>query len=114
MNSILDYLSSHPLVYMAVAFVILLIVYFIFKQLIKLSLLFLLVALAVGGYYYFKDPHKAPKNVLQTIKDTRTKSDKLVETGKKAYQKTKDVYDKSKELNKEVKEFFTKKEGKKD
>ena len=114
MISILDYLSSHPLAVMAVAFVILLIVYFIFKQLIKLALLLILVALAVGGYYYFKDPHKAPENILQTIKDTRTKSEKLVETGRKAYQKTKDVYKKSEELSKEAKEFITKKGEKKE
>src|SRR3970282_2977776 len=100
MISILDYLSSHSLVVMAVAFVILLIVYFIFKQLIKLALLLLLVALAVGGYYYFNDPHKAPENILQTIKDDRTKSEKLVEAGKKAYQKTKGVYEKRKKQSK--------------
>jgi len=112
MKSILEYISSHPLAVMAVAFFALLAVYFIFKQLIKLALLIALIALAVGGYYYFKDPQKMPENIRQTIRDTRTKSEKIVETGKQVYQKSKDIYEKSKGMTKEASDFFTKKEEK--
>jgi predicted transglutaminase-like protease len=112
MNSIMDYLSSHPLAAMAVAFVVLIVVCFIFKQLIKLALLVVLIALAIGGYYYFKDPKKTPEDIHQTIRDVRTQAGKIVETSKKAYQKSKDVYEKSRELTKETKEFLQKNEGK--
>lgn len=114
MNSIMDYLSSHPLAVMSIAFVILIIVYFIFKQLIKLALLFVLIALAMGGYYYFEEPRKTPKDIYQTIRDVHTQAGKVVETGRNAYQKSKDVYEKSKKLTKEAKEFFQKKEEKKE
>jgi ABC-type bacteriocin/lantibiotic exporter with double-glycine peptidase domain len=112
MKSILEYISSHPLAVMAAAFFALLTVYFIFKQLIKLALFIALIALAVGGYYYFKDPQKMPENIRQTIKDARDKSDKLVEKSKQAYKKTKDIYEKSKELTKEAGDFLQKKEEK--
>jgi ABC-type bacteriocin/lantibiotic exporter with double-glycine peptidase domain len=110
MNSIMDYLSSHPLAVMVVAFVVLIVVYFIFKQLIKLALLVVLIALAIGGYYYFKDPKKTPEDIHQTIRDVRTQAGTMVETGTKAYQKSKDVYEKSRELTKGAKEFLQKKE----
>jgi hypothetical protein len=108
----MEYISSHPMAIMAVAFAALLIVYFLFKQLIKLALFFLLIALAIGGYYYFKDPQKMPENLLKTIRDTRTKSEKIVETSKQVYQKSKDIYEKSKGMTKEANDFFTKKEEK--
>ena len=85
MHSIMDYLASRPLAVMAVAFVALLILYFIFKQLIKLALLLLLIAMAVGGYYYFKDPAKAPENIRQTLRETREKSAQLLEKGQQTY-----------------------------
>jgi hypothetical protein len=112
MNNMLDYITTHQFTVMAVGFVCLLVFYFIFKQLIKLALFFLLIALAVGGYYYFKDPHKMPQNIRQTIKDTRETSEKIVETGKKAYKTGQDVYEKSKELTKGAKEFFKQDEEK--
>jgi predicted transglutaminase-like protease len=114
MNSIMDYFSSHPLAVIAAAFVVLFFVYFIFKQFIKLALLITLVALAIGGYYYFNDHRKTPEDIHKTITEVRTQAGKVVETGKKIYRKSKDFYEKGKELTKEAKEFIQKKEEKTD
>ncbi len=112
MKSILDYISSHPMAVMGIAFLALLVVYFIFKQLLKLALVFLLIALGVGGYYYFKDPEKMPENMIKTFRETREKSGKLWDTGKKAYEKSKGIYEKGKEFSKEASELLKKKEEK--
>ena len=112
MHSISDYISSHPLAVLAAAFIILFLFYILFKQLIKLALVLILIALAVGGYYYFKDPGKAPENMLQTFRDTRVKAGKVLETGKQAYRKGKEIYEKGKELSKETGDFLKKHEGK--
>ncbi len=112
MHGISDYISSHPLAVMAGAFVALLLLYFLFKQLIKLALVLILISLAVGGYYYFKDPQKAPENMLQTLRDTRIKAGKALETGKQAYQQGKVMYEKGKELTKEAGDLLKKNEGK--
>ena len=112
MKSCFDYVASHPTAAIAMAFIALLIIYFLFKQLIKLALFFILIALAIGGYYYFKDPQKMPENIRQTIRDTREKSGKLLDAGKHAYDKSKDIYEKGKELTKGASEFLMKKEEK--
>ena len=108
MNSIINFLSSHQLAVIAISFIVLLVIYFIFKQLIKMALFFVLIALAIGGYYYFKDPKTAPGNIRETIHGVRTKTGKAVETGENVYKKSKDVYQKSREVAKEAKEFFGK------
>lgn len=105
MQGIIDYVSSHPLAIMAIAFLFLLVIYFVFKQLIKLALFLVLIALIVGGYYYFKDPEKMPENLRQTIRETRDKSEKMLETGKQTYDKTKDFYEKSKDFYEKSKDF---------
>ena len=108
MHSIMDYTASHQLTVMIAAFVALLILYFIFKQLIKLALLLLLIAMAVGGYYYFKDPVKAPENIRQTLRETRDKSTQLYKTGQNVYQKGKNLIDKSKEMTDKAADFLKK------
>ena len=108
---ILHYLSTHTLAVMAVTFLVFFIAYFLFKKLIKLALLFLLVLLAVGGYFYFKDPHKKVfENMSQTVQKTRNETGKVVEKGKQTYQKGKDIYEKGKKLGRDLHVFPEKKE----
>lgn len=108
---ILHYLSTHTLAVMAVTFLAFFIAYFLFKKLIKLALLFFLVLLAVGGYFYFKYPHKkAFENMSQTVQKTRSETVKVVEKGKQAYQKSKDIYEKGKKLGRDLHVFPEKKE----
>lgn len=112
MEGITDFITSQPIAVMGIAFFSLLALYFIFKQLLKLALFACLIALAVVGYYYFKDPQTMPENIRQTIRDTRQKSGELIETGKKTYQAGKDIYEKSKEITKEASDLLLKDEEK--
>ena len=74
--------------------------------------------------------HTCAEAFRQTIRETRDKSEKMLETGKQTFEKTKDfyekskdlyekskdfskdIYDKSKELTKESSEFFKRKDDK--
>ncbi|MBA4396378.1 MAG: hypothetical protein C0394_03190 [Syntrophus sp. (in: bacteria)] len=98
MDNIMQNLSAHPMIVIGLIFVGLLIVYFLFKQLLKLALLFLVILLAVGGYYYFKDPDKMPQNMMQTLEKAKTETGKALETGKEAYSKGKALAEKGKKL----------------
>ena len=97
------YLSTHPLAVMAVTFLVFFIAYFLFKKLIKLALLSLLVLLAIGGYFYLKDPHKKVfENMSQTVRKAKSETGKVVEKGKYVYQKGKDTYEKGKKLTRDL------------
>lgn len=98
MDNILQNLSAHPLVIIGVIFIGLLIVYFLFKQLLKLALLFLLVLLAIGGYHHFQDPGKMPRNMMETLEKAKTETGKAVEKGKEAYSKGRAIVEKGKQL----------------
>jgi hypothetical protein len=84
-------LSAHPIVVIAIILVGLLALYFLFRQLLKLALLSLLIVLAVGGYFYFKDPDQMPRNMMETLEKAKTETGRAVETGKEAYFKGKKV-----------------------
>ena len=71
-----------------------------------MAFLLVLIALAVGAYYYFKDPQKAPEKIRATIHDVRAKTGKAIETGEQVYKKSKDAYRKSRKMVKETRDFF--------
>ena len=64
MDAIIDYFSAHPAVLVIIVIsIIILILHFIFKNLIRIALIMLFILLAVLGSYYFKDPDKMPEKV---------------------------------------------------
>jgi len=97
-DNLLQNLSAHPMIIIAVILIGLLIVYFLFKQLLKLALLFLLIFIAVGGYFYFKDPRKMPQNMMETLEKAKTETGKAVEKGKEVYSKGKAIAEKGKKV----------------
>ena len=98
MDNIMQNLSGHPMIIIGIIFVGLLIVYFLFKQLLKLALLFFMILLAIGGYFYFKDPEKMPQNMMETLEKARTETVKAVEKSKEVYLKGKAITEKGKKL----------------
>ena len=114
MDNLVQNLSAHPMIIIAVIFVGLLIVYFLFKQLLKLALLFLLILLAVGGYFYFKDPRKMPQNMMKTLEKAKTETGKALEKGKEAYSKGKAIAEKGKKLTEGMDNLIIGKEKKTD
>jgi hypothetical protein len=98
MEGIVRTASEHPLVAAAVCFAALLIVYFLFKSLIKLALILLIVAVAVGGYFYFKNPESSPANFRDAVEKAMTGAGKAVDQGKETFEKGRELVGKAKEL----------------
>ena len=96
MEGIVRAMTEHPLAAMAVCFAVLLIVYFLFKRLIKLALILIIVAVAIGGYFYFQHPESRPTNLKDAMEKARTGAGKALDQGKEAYEKGKELLDKGK------------------
>jgi hypothetical protein len=96
MEGIVRYVTEHPLVAMAVCFAALLLVYFLFKRLIKMVLILILVAVVIGGYFYFQHPELRPANLKDAVEKVRVGAGKAVDQGKDAYEKGKEWVDKGK------------------
>ncbi len=94
MSDIFRILSEHPLAAMTACFVLLLILYFISKKLIKLALVVLIVAIAIGGYYYFQHPAQRPADVNEALEKTRAGTSRAVEKGKDVLVKVREFFEK--------------------
>jgi len=108
MEGIVRAVTEHPLVVMAVCFAVLMIVYFLFKSLIKLALILIIVAVAIGGYFYFQHPESRPANFKEAVEKARTGAGKAMDQGKEAYEKGKELVDKGKEAYEKGKELVDK------
>ena len=108
MEWIVRAVSEHPLTAMAVSFAVLLIVYFLFKSMIKLALIFIIIIVAVGGYIYFQHPELRPANFKDAVEKVWTGAGKAVDKGKEVYGKRKELLDKGKEAYKKGKELVEK------
>ena len=98
MEGIVSAVTEHPLAAMAVCFAVLLIVYFLFKRLIKLALILIIVAVAIGGYLYFQHPESRPANLKDAVEKARIGVGKAVDQGKELLDKGKEAYEKGKEF----------------
>jgi len=112
MDSFLNNLSSHQPSLTVVAIIALLIVYFLFKKLVKMALIFTLILLAVGGYLYTKDPKKISESIKQTVEKVKLDPGKLMEKGKNAYRDGKDLFERGKKLPGQIDRLITGKEKK--
>lgn len=91
MNNFIDYLSSQPIALIVFSTIVLIIIYFIVKKVLKLALLFGLILIALCGYYYYKAPEEFPDNVKSKIHDVREQTGNVVEKGKTVYQKGREM-----------------------
>jgi hypothetical protein len=98
MEGVVRTVCENPLVAVVACFAALLIVYLLFKSLIKLALILLIVALAIGGYIYFKHPESRPANFKNAVEKALTGAGRAVDRGKETYEKGKEVYQKGREL----------------
>lgn len=105
MDGIVRTVFEHPLIAMAVCFAVLMIVYFLFKSLIKLALILILIAAAIGGYFYFQHPESRPANFRDAVEKARTGAGRAVDQGKEAYEKGRELVDKGKEAYEKGKEL---------
>jgi polyhydroxyalkanoate synthesis regulator phasin len=108
MEGIVRYMTEHPLVAMTVCFAALLIVYFLFKRLIKLALILILVAVVIGGYFYFQHPESRPANLKDAMEKVRVGAGKAADQEKSAYERSKELVEKGKDAYEKGKEWIDK------
>ena len=105
MEEIVRSVTEHPLVAIAVCFSVLLLVYFLFKSLLKLALILILVAVVIGGYFYFRYPESRPANLKDAVEKVRVGAGKAVDQGKSAYEKSRELVEKGKNVYEKGKEL---------
>ena len=103
MDTIMEYLSSHPAILTAlVIFAVIIILYFIFKQFVKLALVLLLIVLAAAGYYYFQDPNTISGKFKESVNTMKSGINDINEKRKTIYTDTKELFKEGKEMPGEV------------
>jgi hypothetical protein len=98
MDNIINYITTHQFTAGVCVFVAFLIIYFLFKKLIKLALLFIIGLLVFTGYLYFKDPQKMPKNIGETMQKAMEETGSVVDKGRGVYDGVKEIYKKGEKL----------------
>jgi len=108
MQDIVRIFSEHPLTTMAVCFAALVIIYFIFKRIVKAALVILIIALVIAGYFYFKNPDQRPATLGEAWDKARDETGRVVDKGKAAVEKGKELIDKGQGLYEKSKEIIDK------
>jgi membrane protein implicated in regulation of membrane protease activity len=98
MEAIWSSIHTHQFAVVAIVIAALIIIYFLFKNLIKLALLFLLIMILTGGYFYLTAPKKSPEDLNRAIEQTQEQTAEIIDKGKVAYEKGKEVVERGKEL----------------
>ena len=108
MEAFLDYAATHQFTVAVGAFVALLIVFFLFKRLVKVALIFIVLLIAFGGYLYFKDPKSMPGSFKETVQRAKEETGKVVEKGRAVYDKGKAI---GKKMTKNVDKLLEEEKG---
>jgi hypothetical protein len=85
MNSFIDYVTAHQFTAGVCIFVAILIIYFLFKKLIKLALFLILIIIVVTGYAYFKESDSMPKSIHGALQKAKEETRMVVEKGRGVY-----------------------------
>lgn len=102
MESFWAYMHTHQFAVIAVITIALIILYFLFKSLIKLAMIFLVLLILVGAYFYLTAPKRSPGDIMKALREAKDKTEMVVEKGKGAYQKGKDTLEKGKQLSEDL------------
>ena len=108
MQEIVRIMSEYPLAAIGVVFVVVVIFFFSLMKLFKIALILLLVAFAVGGYFYLQYPDDRPANLSEAIEKARTETGRALEKGKETIAKGRELIDKGKEVYEKGKEIVDK------
>ncbi|HVO67975.1 MAG TPA: hypothetical protein VMT12_15970 [Syntrophales bacterium] len=98
MDDIIKFITSHQVIIGLCVFAAILILFFLFKKLIKLALLLILILIVFVGYLSFKEPEKMPKSISETFQKAKESTRSVVEKGREVYDSIKGVYKKAEKL----------------
>jgi len=93
-NGIMDYLTTHQFTVGICIFVGILIIYFLFKKLIKLTLLFILVVIILAGYAYFAESGRMPRSIQEALHKAKEETRTVVEKGRGVYDSVMSLFEK--------------------
>lgn len=93
MDDFINYLSAHPVAFIIIAAVAFLLIYFLFKKMLKLVLIAGLILVILGiaalyGYYHYSgEPERFPESVREMVDKIGDQSDRMIEAGKDVVEK---------------------------
>ncbi|MDI9569179.1 MAG: hypothetical protein QM278_00370 [Pseudomonadota bacterium] len=102
METIWSAIHTHQFAVVAIIVVALIVIYFLFKNLIKLALLFLLIMVLTGGYFYLTAPKKSPEDLSRAIEQTQKHTAAIIDKSKAVYGKGREAVERGKELTDRV------------
>jgi len=95
MDTITGFISEHPLALIIfLGFLLLLFLYFIFKNIIKVTMVILIVLFAVGGFFFVKNPD----NIQKTIDMIGSGIEEIADKSKNMYKDLRELFKKGKEI----------------
>jgi len=99
MESVSAYFSTNPAAAtMLTIFIVIMILYFILKKFIKLTIVLLFIILLVGGVYLFKDPATMPGKIQQSIETLKSGGEQIGDKFSSFWKDTKDLAGKAKKV----------------
>lgn len=108
MSDLIREAAGSPFIAVAAGFAVLLLVYFLFKGLVKLILILLIIALAVGGYFYFREAPNGKGGLRETVESARSETKKALEKGEEVAKKGQEALSKGRRILERGKEFLQK------
>jgi ElaB/YqjD/DUF883 family membrane-anchored ribosome-binding protein len=105
MEEIVRVVTENPLVAIAVGLAAVLLIYLLFKSLVKLALILILVAVVIYGYAYLRHPESRPASLKEAAEQVRVEAGKAVDQGKSAYEKSRELVEKGKDVIEKGKEW---------
>ncbi|HYA14098.1 MAG TPA: hypothetical protein VEF33_07145 [Syntrophales bacterium] len=94
MDDIVKFITSHQFIIGLCVFAAILLLFLLFKKLIKFALLLILILIVFVGYLSFKEPGKMPKSLSETMRSAKETTRSVVEKGRGAYDGVKGVFKK--------------------
>ncbi|MGC9975770.1 MAG: hypothetical protein ABSC57_03485 [Syntrophales bacterium] len=84
-NDLIDYFAVHQFTAGICIFVAILIIYFLFKKLIKIAVLFIVVVIILAAYANLKESGRMPRNIQEAIYKAKEETQIVVERARGVY-----------------------------
>ena len=99
MDAVSSYFSANPAAFTLITIcVVILMLFFILKKFLKLTIVFLFIVLLAIGVYFFKDPASMPDKIKQSVENFKSGGEKIGDTFSNFFDDTKRLTSKAKEV----------------
>ncbi|MBN2398584.1 MAG: hypothetical protein JXI32_09405 [Deltaproteobacteria bacterium] len=99
MDDLIKYLSAHPVILVIAIAVALLLIYFLFREMLKVLLITSLVVIVLGlialyGYYHYGTSDRLPRNVRETVDRVGDQRERMSDVGRAVVEKSRELVEK--------------------